>query len=77
MLATIIILYAGIGIMVGWLNFTVEQGDPGNEHAQWLVVLRSVVIGLVWLPFTMVAAFPRQDHVLEPTPHQKSPATRI
>lgn len=68
MLLTLIILYLLPGLVLGVVNYLVEEGDPGNDAARWQIVLRSMGIGLVWLPYTLVAAYPRKDRVLQPKP---------
>lgn len=66
MLLAILIVYLLPGLVLGGVNYLVEEGDPGNEAAHWLVVVRSFGIGLAWLPYTLVAAYPRKDRVLQP-----------
>jgi hypothetical protein len=75
MYLTVLILYAVLGLMVGALNYLVEEGDPGNESPHWLNIARSIGIGLIWLPYTVVAAFPRRGHLLQPKvpPHAPGP----
>ena len=76
MLLTVLILSAVLGLLVGGLNYLVEEGDPGNDSPHWKIVVRSIGIGLIWLPYTAVAAFPRKDHLLQPkaSPHPSVPA---
>jgi hypothetical protein len=66
MLLAALIAYLLPGLVLGSINYLVEEGDPGNESAHWVVIFRSIGIGLVWLPYTLVAAYPRKDRVLRP-----------
>jgi hypothetical protein len=66
MILSALILYAVVGLLVGALNYMVEEGDPGNESDHWLVVIRSIGIGLIWLPFTFFAVLPRREGLLPP-----------
>jgi hypothetical protein len=64
--ATLLLLYVIPGLAAGMLNHMVERGDPENESPPRFVVLRSVGIGLVWLPYFCFAFAPRKDRVLLP-----------
>lgn len=68
MLLAALILYAVLGLLVGALNYMVEEGDPGNDSAHWTIVARSVGIGLIWLPYALFASYPRRDRVTLPHP---------
>ncbi|MBM3854573.1 MAG: hypothetical protein FJ399_15720 [Verrucomicrobia bacterium] len=74
--ATIILLYALPGLAAGMLNYLVERGDPEDESPHGVIVLRSLGIGLIWLPYFCFAVAPRKDRVLlpKPPPHGRLPA---
>ncbi|MBI5689915.1 MAG: hypothetical protein HZC55_07420 [Verrucomicrobia bacterium] len=66
MILTAILLYLLPGVGVGALNYLVEEGDPGNESTHRAVVWKSIALGLVWLPYLLVAIRPRPDRLFEP-----------